>query len=283
MQSRSIKVGGLVRRYLLYAPPTAPAGRLLPLVVLFHGGGGSPSSIDRLTRFGALAGREGFLVAYPESLTFHWNDGRETAASRAGPPIDDVGFVAAMLEAIARERPVDPRRVYVTGMSNGAIFAHYVGARLSARIAAVAAVAGGLADPFAVSFRPERPASVLIIHGTKDPQVPYGGGEIQGGVLGRIRPTEETARVWGAHDGAVATPVSEELRSASAERCGGRRVIYSGGRDGTEVVLVRLEGGGHTWPGGPAGYLPEPEFGRLCPDFDATTVIWEFFKAHPKP
>jgi polyhydroxybutyrate depolymerase len=152
-----------------------PAGRSAPLVVVFHGGGGSPSGVDRLTRFSALADREGFLVAYPESLGFQWNDGRVTAASSAGPQIDDVGFVAAMIDAIGRERPLDPRRIYATGMSNGAIFSHYVGARLSARIAGIAAVAGGTADPFHRTFRPERPVSVLIIHGTKDPQIPYAG------------------------------------------------------------------------------------------------------------
>lgn len=282
-RSRSVQVGGLTRSYLLHTPSSMPAGRPAPLVVVFHGGGGSPSGMDRLTRFSALADREGFLVAYPESSGFQWNDGRVTAASGAGPQIDDVGFVAAMIDAIGRERPLGLRRIYATGMSNGAIFSHYVGARLSARIAGIAAVAGGTADPFHRTFRPERPVSVLIIHGTKDPQIPYAGGDIQGGLLGRILPTEEAVRLWGARNGAAQAPASEELSAASAERCGGRRVIYSRGRDGTKAVLIRLEGGGHTWPGAPPGYLPERQFGRLCRDFDATAVIWEFFKAHPKP
>jgi len=281
-RSRSLQVGGLARSYLLHAPSSLAAGSPAPLVVVFHGGSGSPSGVDRLTRWSALADRQGFLVAYPEGVGFHWNDGRTTVASGAGPQADDVGFVAAMLDDIARERPLDPRRVYATGVSNGAIFAHYVGARLSARIAAIAAVAGGMADPFHVTFRPERPVSVLIIHGTKDPQIPYGGGDIQGGVLGRILPTEEALRLWAERNGATRPPSVEELPPSNDERCGGRR-LFVNGRSATEVVLLRLEGGGHTWPGGPVGYLPERQFGRLCRDFDATAVIWDFFKGHPKP
>jgi polyhydroxybutyrate depolymerase len=278
---RTLEAGGLTRTYFLHVPPGLgpdPA----PLVLVFHGGGGNGPGTERLTGFSALADREGFLVAYPEGVARNWNDGREFTGSQAHREhIDDVAFVAAMLDAIARIHPVDPRRVYATGISNGAIFSHYLAARLSARVAAIAPVVGGVADPPDPWFRPEWPVSVLMLQGTTDPLVPYHGGPIAFG-RGRIIDTDEAARRWATADGAAREPVTETLLAGNGkDRCGGARSRYAGGRDGSEVVLVRLEGGGHTWPAG-AQYLPRTLIGRVCHDFDATVLIWEFFKAHPR-
>jgi polyhydroxybutyrate depolymerase len=191
-----------------------------------------------------------------------------------------VGFVTVLIDTIGHAHAVDPRRVYATGISNGAIFSHYLAAHLSARIAAIAPVVGGVADPPEPWLRPEQPVSVLILQGTRDPLVPYHGGAVAFG-RGRIIDTEEAARRWGTLNGG-SDPVREALPSAAGgDRCGGLRTVYRGGRDGSEVTLVRLDGGGHTWPGG-AQYLPETLVGRVCRDFDATAVIWDFFKAHPK-
>jgi len=280
--ARTIEVAGVTRSYLLRVPAALRPGPA-SLVLVFHGGGGDGPGTERLTRFSALADREGFLVAYPEGLGRNWNDGREFTSSRAHRDhVDDVGFVAALLGAIARVHPVDPRRVYVTGISNGGIFSHYLAAHLSSRIAAIAPVVGGIADPPEPWFRPEHAVSVLILQGTTDPLVPYRGGAIAFG-RGKIIATEEAARRWAVANGAAREPVSEALAGAGSRtnRCGGLRLVYPDGRDGTEVVLVRLEGGGHTWPGG-AQYLPETLIGRVCHDFDATALIWEFFKTHPR-
>lgn len=275
---RSLEVGGITRSYFLHVPPglgPAPA----PLVLVFHGGGGTGPGTERLTRFTALADREGFLVAFPEGLEKSWNDGREFTASRAHRDhVDDVAFVAALLDTVARSHAVDPRRVYATGISNGGIFSHYLAAHLSARIAAIAPVVGGIADPPEAWLRPAQPVSVLILQGTRDPLVPYHGGAVAFG-RGKVIDTEEAARRWAQLNGGR-EPVPEALPDGK-DRCGGLRTVYPGGRDGSEVVLVRLDGGGHTWPGG-AQYLPERLIGRVCRDFDATALIWDFFRAHPK-
>jgi polyhydroxybutyrate depolymerase len=192
-----------------------------------------------------------------------------------------VGFVAAMLDAIAHAHAVDPRRIYASGISNGAVFSHYLAAHLSPRIAAIAPVVGGIADPPDAWLKPEQPVSVLILQGTTDPLVPYRGGAIAFG-RGRIIDTEDAARRWARLNGAAPEPQPSTLPAPGKDHCGGLRLTYSGGRDGSEVVLVRLEGGGHTWPGG-AQYLPERLVGRVCRDFDATALIWQFFRVHPKP
>jgi polyhydroxybutyrate depolymerase len=276
----ALEVDGITRSYHLHVP-SAVGPTPAPLVLVFHGGGGTGPSTERLTRFTALADREGFLVAFPEGVEKNWNDGREFTSSRAHRDhVDDVAFVAALIDAIGRAHAVDPRRVYATGISNGGIFSHYLAAHLSARIAAIAPVVGGIADPPDAWLRPEQPVSVLMLQGTRDPLVPYHGGAVAFG-RGKISDTEEAARRWGALNGGR-EPVREPLPADGKDRCGGLRTIYPGGRDGSEVTLVRLDGGGHTWPGG-AQYLPELLIGRVCRDFDATELIWAFFKAHPKP
>ena len=275
----TLEVDGIARSYHLHVPPAlgpAPA----PLVLVFHGGGGTGPGTERLTRFTALADREEFLVAFPEGIEKNWNDGREFTSSRAHRDhVDDVAFVTALIDAIGRAHAVDPRRVYATGISNGGIFSHYLAAHLSARIAAIAPVVGGIADPPEAWLRPEQPVSVLMLQGTRDPLVPYHGGAVAFG-RGKIIDTEEAARRWAALNGGR-EPVREFLPASGKDRCGGLRTVYPGGRDGSEVTLVRLDGGGHTWPGG-AQYLPELLIGRVCRDFDATALIWDFFKAHPK-
>lgn len=280
-QAHRLEVGGLTRSYLLHVPPALPAGQV-PLVLVFHGGGGNGPGTERLTRFSELADRERLLVAYPEGIDRNWYDGREFTGSRAHRErIDDVGFVTAILEAVARTHAVDPRRIYATGISNGAVFSHYLAAHLAPRIAAIAPVVGGIADPPDAWLRPAQAVSVLILQGTTDPLVPYRGGAIAFG-RGRIIDTEEAARRWARLNGTAPDPRSSALPAAGKDHCGGLRLTYSGGRDGSEVVLVRLDGGGHTWPGG-AQYLPERLVGRVCRDFDATALIWEFFRTHPKP
>ena len=178
LTTHTLEVDGITRTYHLHVPPglgPAPA----PLVLVFHGGGGTGPGTERLTRFTALADREGFLVALPEGIEKNWNDGREFTGSRAHRDhVDDVAFVTALIDAIGRAHAVDPRRIYATGISNGGIFSHYVAAHLSARIAAIAPVVGGIADPPEAWLRPERPVSVLMLQGTRDPLVPYHGGAV---------------------------------------------------------------------------------------------------------
>jgi polyhydroxybutyrate depolymerase len=180
---------------------------------------------------------------------------------------------------------VDGKRVYATGISNGGIFSHYLAANLSSRIAAIAPVVGGLAEPFAEKFKPEKPVSVLILQGTKDPLVPFNGGfvTVAGGKRGKILSTEKAARKWVEHNNRQREAIKEELPDKDAkDGCTVTRLRYPKGKDGSEVIVYRIEGGGHTWPNG-LQYLPENLIGKVCRDIDGSEVIWQFFKNHPKP
>lgn len=259
--------------------PRRPA----PLVIVLHGSGADGAGMERFSKFSPLADHEGFIVVYPDALQHEWNDGREVAAipSQAGK-VDDVAFVDTMISRISATHRIDPRRIYATGFSNGGIFAHYLGSKLAGRLAAIAPVSGGLAEPALRQFHPSAPLSVCMIHGEADHQVPFGGGEVDEHDNGRIIATEESANLWTQHAGSFATPTSALLSDTTP--IDHRRVRFTrwaGPSDGTEVVLYTIEDGGHAWPS-------EPEVRRVhrilrtSRSFDATTAIWEFFKRHPK-
>ena len=190
-------------------------------------------------------------------------------------------LIAALIDDAGRLHPVDAKRVFATGISNGAIFAHYLALKLGARIAAIAPVAGGVATEVAATFDPAAPVSVLIINGRDDPLVPFDGGAVAK-THGSIVSTQRALDLWRAADGITGEPERREVAATTAGGCGEQWRSWSGGRDGSAVTVVALAGGGHTWPGG-RQYLPKAIIGAVCTEFDATRTIWDFFRHHPKP
>ncbi|MGA8848273.1 MAG: PHB depolymerase family esterase [Dehalococcoidia bacterium] len=280
---RTLVHDGRERTYLLHVPDGLHENEPGPLVFAFHGGGGNGSGMASLTEFDKLADREEFIVVFPDGVGNSWNDGRQNLASEAYLlNVDDVGFVDAMIETISLEFPIDRKKIYATGISNGAIFSHFLAAQRASTFAAIAPVAGGLAIPFNEQFNPDDAVSVLMIQGTDDPLVPYNGGQIAGGNRGTIISTDDTVELWVQNDGCNNIPLKEELPNSDLnDGCLVTQYTWSNGRADSAVVLLKIEGGGHTWPSG-AQYLPESIIGRVCKDFEATEVIWSFFKDHPK-
>ena len=282
-ETRALDHDGRERTYLLHVPDGLHEYEPAPLVFVFHGGGGTGSGMVSLTEFDILSDREQFVAVFPDGVGNSWNDGRQNLAAEAYLlNVDDVGFVDAMIETISLEFPVDRKRIYATGISNGAIFSHFLAAQRASTFAAIAPVVGGLAIPFNEQFNPDDAVSVLIIQGVEDPLVPYDGGQIAGGNRGAIISTDDTVELWVQNDGCNNIPLMEELPNNDLnDGCVVTRYTWSDGQAGSEVVLLKIEGGGHTWPGG-AQYLPESIIGRVCKDFEATEVTWSFFKEHPK-
>jgi len=274
-ERRTLRVDGVSRGFLMYLPSTYRAGRPVPLVLVFHGGGGRASGIAPHTGFSRLAEQEGFVAVYPDGLEGRWNDGRGYAATH-----DDVGFVRALLDTLERELSIDPRRVYATGISNGAMFSYRLACDLPGVFAAVAPVAGALPVDLAPSCRHTDPVSVLAMQGTADPLMPYAGGGV-GRRPGRVLSAEQSVDFWATLDGcaerALVTPEAD-LSPDDGTRV--RRTTFNGCRDDGSVELYTVEGGGHTWPGGPP---VGGSVGRVSRDIDATPVIWSFFAQHPRP
>ena len=284
--SSSIPSGGLQRTYLVHVSSVYDETKPTPLVIVLHGGGGSGQGMNALTRFNGIADRENFIVVYPDGFESHWNDGRDVRQYRAqAQNVDDVGFISALIDHLSGQFNIDAKRIYVTGISNGAMMSHRLGCQLSQKIAAFAPVAGNLPVNMEPVCSPARPVSVLIINGTDDPLVPWAGGEVHLGPLelGQVLSVADTVKFWANKDGCTATPVEAPLPDTDPND--GTTVTtrtYGGCQDGVEVILYTVQGGGHTWPGG-LQYSTEATIGRTSRDFSASEVIWQFFKSHPLP
>jgi polyhydroxybutyrate depolymerase len=285
MTAHSLTVDGRERTYALHLPPAVTTGTALPLVLVFHGGGGEGKQMPTLTGMNSIADREGFVAAYPDGIDRNWNDGRfSQAITTQRFNLDDVGFVSALIDELATTLPIDRSRVFATGISNGGMFSQRLGCDLADKVAAIAPVAGSLPELLAPGCAPARPMPVLMIHGDADPLVPWNGGPVAGdGNRGRVLSVADTVSRWVALDGCAATPTIIPLPDrAPNDGTTTSDEVYSSCRAGAQVELYAVANGGHTWPGG-FQYLPERIIGKTSRDFDASETIWSFFAHHPRP
>lgn len=282
-QADELIVDGATRTYSIHLPAGRPPSRPVPLVLAFHGGGGAGRSMAGLTGFDRLSDRDGFIVAYPDGLHRHWNDGRATIVEKS----DDVGFVAALIAQLERRYAVDRRRIFAAGISNGGMFAARLACEMADRIAAVAIVAANMPADLAPRCAPARAISVLQINGTADPLMPFGGGTVGlvfgAGLGGRVLSVADTLALWARldHCGQAAPPATLPPLAPS-DRTTVRRIAHESCAEQSELVLYEIDGGGHAWPGGPQ-YFPRAVVGRASRQLDASATILRFFANHPMP
>ena len=249
----SLQVDGLTRTYRLYVP--AKVKKPTPVVLVFHGAGGTGEAIARSSAFDAQGAREGFLVVYPDGFARTWNAGRCCGpAQRLG--VNDVRFIARLLDRLGSEYRLDRKRVYTTGLSNGGMFSYALACALSGRIAAAAPVAATLVTDCA----PSRSVSILHVHGLDDPRVPFTGGVGSGRAGIDWPPVQRGIDRWRGLNACPATGTVVTQGTATTSE-------WSPCMNGTAVRLVTLAGVGHMWPREP---------------YDATRQIWRFFAAHPR-
>ncbi|MDQ4134075.1 MAG: dienelactone hydrolase family protein [Actinomycetota bacterium] len=252
-----------------------------PLVVAFHGGMATGGAMRKLANLDARAEREGWLVAYPDSVAGHWNDGRGSAVIHEHrDQVDDLGWVARLVDHLVETAGADRDQVYATGFSNGAMFCHRIAVERPELVAAIAPVAGPMPEPL-LDPGPTRAMPALLVHGTDDPVVPYAGGPVQGDPdRGRVASVEETAARWRAVNRcSTEGSVTEVPHRDPADRTRVRVRRWEPDDDGTgaEVVLVTVEGGGHTWPGG-LQYQPQSRIGVTTGDVHASDLVVDFFR-----
>jgi len=274
---RALTVGGRERTYVVQAPGSS-RGKL-PVVMLFHGGGGNAGRYTDGS-FRPLVAEGKLIAVYPQAWEKNWNDGRgapRLASHREG--VDDVAFVRAIVKDIEGRFPVDRSRVFATGVSNGAIFSHRLAAEASDLFLAVAPLIGGLAEPLAPTFAPEHPVSLLVIQGDADRLVPIDGGPVARGGRGRIIATDAAVKKYLARNGIEGEP-EVSLFPDLAPDDGTTTVVrrYPRGEGGTRVEVWIVEGGGHTVPGSEP---PLRVLGKASRDFDAWKVVWKFFAGCP--
>jgi polyhydroxybutyrate depolymerase len=266
------------RSYLVHVPLAYTGAEPWPLVIAYHGGATDAAAMVRFCGLNETAEKERFLVAYPNGTgrrehLLTWNAG--TCCGYAmWNRVDDVGFTAAMIDQIAREVNLDTKRVYAAGMPNGAMIAYRLASELSERITAIAAIAGPMAQD---SCRPSRPVPIIHFHGTEDESAPFAGG-IGSRSIARVykHSVEYTLIQWIAANGCPARPQVKDLPTIHDE-LRVTRFTYGPGQNGAEIVLYRIEGGGHTWPGLP----PKISFlGPCTQNISANELLWDFFSRY---
>jgi polyhydroxybutyrate depolymerase len=276
----SIAVASDDRTFLLHVPTLRPRNRLgatvaFPLVILLHGSGADGETIRRQSRIEALADSLRFVVAYPNGknglLGFgsDWNAGT-CCGNAARSHVDDVAFVRAVMGEVSRHIPIDRRRIYVAGFSDGGRMAYRVACDAASLVAAIGVVSGSLRDE---QCAPLKPVPVIAFHGTADPEVPYTDSALTQpktpapAAAGMLPPS---IRFWSAVDGCRGVALRREtvhVTRASFAPCAG-----------ADVVLYTIEDGLHAWPGGAkdgaSGAEPTTEV-------HATETMVQFFFRHP--
>lgn len=272
---RFIEVGDRLRRYEIHVPPSYIKNKPYPVVLNLHGGGGRAGSARMQSRMDAKADSAGFIVVYPDGTGvlktrwLTWNAGA-CCSYAVEHDVDDVGFIRALLDDLAKLFYIDANRVYATGLSNGAFMSYRLACELSDRIAAIAPISGVMVLK---NCRPTHPVSIIHFHGTKDMSDPYYGGVGEKSVSKLDFPSvERNIQGWLDRKGISSKPIKTKKGHAT--------ILTYRGLDESEVVLVTMEGTGHTWPRG-RRMLPKKMVGEISETISANDMMWDFFQRHP--
>ena len=264
----------LKRSYLVHVPPQYPDAPPLPLVLAFHGAGMNGKLMSQWSQLNEKADQAGFIVVYPNGtgiadlfLTFNVGQGKT----------DEVKFVEQVLDDLRSQVRFDAQRVYATGYSNGGMLCYVLAAKLTDRIAAIAPVAA-----ISTITPPELPRAVPVIHfhGTDDMWVRWEPKDSNRSHFLSVRSVPETIQLWTKLNGCPTTPTVTDLPNPKEDGTTVRQEFYGPGRDRSAVVLVAIQGGGHTWP----GQKPALEIlGKSTEDISANDLIWDFFQQYRLP
>ena len=301
------------RDYDLSLPTSYRAGTPVPLLVVFHGGGGNKDNMRRiacpqgdLSSEGCLdrvALAAGMAVVFPNGSdapgvrlvnrggirTWNAGGGRDGTVCVSGDAcrrgVDDVAYVRALLADVGRRIAVDPKRVFATGFSNGAALAHRLACDAADAFAAVAPVSGENQAALA-TCAPSRPVSLLVVHGTLDRCWPYAGGAGACIATGRYVSVAETLAGWAQRNGCRAEPVRTTLAARPGVAGDGTQVVrhaYAGCVPGGALEHLEVVGNGHYWPDGHAYARPALLGGTMSHQLDASRTIVDFLAAHGRP
>ncbi len=271
-QSFSLTVGKEVRSFRLYRPSTSLNGKPVSLVIVLHGGFGSARQAEESYGWDNLADSQGFIVAYPDGMNRSWNAGGFCCGPALRKSVDDLGFLSGLIETLTKTEPVDPQKVFMTGISNGAAMAYRYACEGSHPVAAIGPVAGS----FSFSCPMPHPTAIIAIHGLADQHIPFDGGQGTKGVTqGSWLPVHQTLRLF---------EQVNQCQSWSTHKDGPVHKETTACLNGRDISLITIEDAGHQWPGGkPRHGLVQTilDMDEPSRELDATKTIWEFFESHP--
>ena len=259
----SIVHDDLVRDYIVHIPSSYDNKVPIPLVLCFHGYGGTASGIS-YTNFNDVSDTANFIVVYPQGTLLkrksHWNVGGWTLDSK----IDDVGFISSLLDSLSERYNINQSRIYSTGMSNGGYMSFLLACQLSDRIAAIASVTGSMTPQTYNLCNPQRPIPVLQIHGTNDQKVPYKGNRKWSLSINKV------LEYWINHNNCDITPVEMSFPDINnSNESNVHRLSWLNGDNSVITDHIIVNGGGHDWFG---------VWGNM--DINSTAEIWKFFSQY---
>jgi polyhydroxybutyrate depolymerase len=278
----TLQSGGHTRQVIVHVPAHYTGKTRVPLVLNLHGSESTAQGQELFSGMDATSDADGFIVAYPQALIpdgsgYDWNIPGVPLLGGQYPPAsaaNDVTFLTDLVSVLAAKYCVDPRRVYVTGMSGGGRMASQLACDASQTFAAAAPVAG-LRYPSPCPAT--RPVPVIAFHGTADRVDPFNGH----GEAYWMYSVPDAASMWAARDGC---PAGGNTSGTTVRGNGYTLTEYAGCAAGAAVELYAVTGEGHEWPGGPA--MPAVITKPLGPQSDAVNanaLMWAFFEAHPMP
>lgn len=258
---RTIMFDGLSRDYRLHLPPSYDASSEMSIVFCLHGYSSNALQMELYSGMDRISDQNGFAVCYPNAINTRWN-----AGYYFGNDADDVGFISNLIEVLSSEFNFDKNRVYACGMSNGGFMSYLLACQLSDKIAAIASVTGSISALDITDCKPGKSVPVLEIHGTADPIVDYNGSALLS------IPIPELMEFWRVNNGCTSIPIIESIPNIAQDNTTTEKWTYTQCKDGKRVEHYKVINGGHTWPGSPI------IIGVTSQDFNASQVIWDFFK-----
>lgn len=273
------------RTYWLHLPPEAKMNDPLPILFHLHGGGGTAKATPRLTyqRFNKIADQEGFIVVYPDAIAKNWNDGRTEHLKPENKGVDDVGFIVEIINRLKKEYNIDSSRIFTTGMSNGGFMSSRLLCDRADLFRGGAILTASLSMDYFAKCDPQKPVAVLVMNGTDDPIVPYAGGDVRlfkwSKSRGKIVSNDDYVQFWKEKNGCTEEQPTIEL--PNNKKGDGTTVsitTYTNCETGGALKFYKINGGGHTWPGGKQ-YLGKKLIGNTSREINACDEIWNFFSS----
>ena len=248
IQDVTMQEGLIQRQYLVLTPADVPITARLPVVMVLHGLGYDRFQMSRTADWAGAVARARFVAVFPQGVLNSWNAGPCCPlASLAN--VDDVGFLGRVVAQLVGRSDVNPKRIYLSGFSNGGIMTYTMACAAPQVFAAVASVAGTNLSGCA----PEAPVPLLHLHGDPDPVVPYDGRLTLSQLLATadFPPVPDSVAAWASADGCAPNPATRTAPGPVSVR------TWSGCAQGARVELVTFPGNGHTWPTEPLDGLGE--------------------------
>lgn len=274
--ARSLVWQGVERHYTVYRP--AQAARPAPVVVALSGLTQGLASLREWLRLDSVADEHGFIVAYPRPIARKWSYWRGGAVllPDGSAEIDDVGFISAVVTALIAEGAADPARIYVTGLSRGALMSWTMACERADLFAGAAPISSAMSEWQRANCHPSRPLPVVAVDGTNDP-VQFYDGWLSPPPIPLLLSVPETMGFWWRLNGCTGEKVIALPHREQDDPTRIWRFEWTGCTSGNTVALYRVNGGGHIAPSFVNHEATAPNFGPQSRDIESAEIIWDAF------